>query len=463
MLDALLIVLAVGLAGFTALLLRERQRRLELASACGQLRASTRSSETFLSSMFSEMRGDGMGGAMQLAARHVADQCGAEGAAIYEMNNGMLRAVGVCGQYPVFRNGSRIRIVQAEQLLELLARDPIRPGEGFVGGAAMLEHAEMTPDVTADPRFRKYRDLEPTGAMAMPLRSASRLLGAVCLYGHRGGGAFTDDQFARFQELEPQLAMSLELMHAYGEISRRDRLDQELDLARRIQLSLLPKAFPKWGDFLVTASTRPAKEVNGDFYDFVKIDDDRLLVVIGDASGKGIPACLLSSMARSLIRAMADNFSTLEDFMRKLNRRLYRGTEEATFITLGCCLLDRRNSLIEFGRAGHTDLMVFIHDHIRSFSPNGAALGALPDELTEFDTFCTAFQPGMVLLLFSDGLTEALNARHEEFGSERLARVFQAGCRQGNSGRELIDLILEDVENFGSQNDDQTLIVIQHE
>ena len=85
------------------------------------------------------------------------------------------------------------------------------------------------------------------------------------------------------------------------------------------------------------------------------------------------------------------------------------------------------------------------------------------DEFSEFDTFCTAFQPGMVLMLFSDGLTEAMDGQQEEFGVDRLATVFQAGCRQGNSGREMIELVLENVENFGSQNDDQTLIVIQHE
>ena len=463
MFDVLLIVLAVSVAVVTALFLRERQRRQELTFDYEQAAGKHRSSEKFLNRVFAEMRGGGVSGAMQIAVRHVAESCGAEGAAVYEMNNGLLRAVGVCGRYPVFRNGVRLQVLQSEQLLELLAREPVRPGEGFVGGAAVLENAEMTTDVTADPRFQKYRDLEPTGAMVMPLRNGSKLLGVVCLFGHCGGGAFTDGEFARFQELEQQLVMSLELIHAYGEISRRDRIDQELDLARRIQLSLLPDAFPKWGDFVITASTRPAKEVNGDFYDFVRIDDDRLLVVIGDASGKGIPACLLSAMARSLIRAMADNFSTLEDFLRKLNRRLYRGTEEATFITLGCCLLDRRNSLIEFGRAGHTDLMAFVHDHIRSFAPNGSALGAMPDEFSEFDTFCTAFQPGMVLMLFSDGLTEAMDGQQEEFGVDRLATVFQAGCRQGNSGREMIELVLENVENFGSQNDDQTLIVIQHE
>ncbi len=97
----------------------------------------------------------------------------------------------------------------------------------------------------------------------------------------------------------------------------------------------------------------------------MEIDNNRLLIIIGDACGKGIPACMLTAMTRSFARSLADNFTTLSDFLKQVNNKLHRDTDADRFITLGCCLLDRSNSLIEFGRAGHTDLVTYVHDHIR--------------------------------------------------------------------------------------------------
>ena len=297
-------------------------------------------------------------------------------------------------------------------------------------------------------------------SMVPTLHDQDKVVGAVCAF---APGGFSDEQFDRFRQQETQMVMAQEVVRAYSEVSTRDRIDQELEFARQIQYSLLPQSFPDWDQFAVTAYSRSAKEVNGDFYDFVQIDDDRLLVVIGDACGKGVPACMLSAMTRSMVRAMAGNFTNLEDFLKELNRKMYRGTDADRFITLGCCLLDRKNSVMEFGRAGHTDLLAFMRDHVRTISPQGAALGLLPEEFAEFETFCTAFEPGMALLMFSDGLTEAVNADGVEFGMERLKDLFRLSCLNGESARNAINLMLEEVGSYEvDQADDQTLIIIQH-
>ena len=249
---------------------------------------------------------------------------------------------------------------------------------------------------------------------------------------------------------------------AYQEISRRDRIDQELNFVRHLQMSLLPGSAPQWGCFSIVASTRSAKEVDGDFYDFVRIDDDRMLVLLGDACGKGMPACMLTAMARSFARSLADNFTTLTDFLRELNKKLHRDIDADRFITVGCCLLDKRNSLLEFGRAGHTDMVTFVHNHIRVFSPEGAALGILPDEFAEFESICIALDPGTSVLLFSDGITEARNASGEEFGIGRLTETFRTACEGGMSIRAVLDTITRTVSEFEQeQDDDQTLVVIR--
>ena len=147
----------------------------------------------------------------------------------------------------------------------------------------------------------------------------------------------------------------------------------------------------------------------------------------------------------------------------RCNDKLHRDTEADRFITLGCCLLDRKNALIEFARAGHTDLISFIHRHIRVTSPDGTALGILPGEFAKFDTICTAFQPGTSLMMFSDGLSEALNKENEEFGMKRLVSVFEEACREESTPQRVIDRVFHAVGAFEvEQNDDQTIVLIRH-
>ncbi len=409
---------------------------------------------------------DGVEGAMHGAARHVAEQTDAEAVAIYDFSGDELRAAGVCGAYPLIHSSNRLVFTRQHHLFETLRREKIRAGHGFLGELLVNRQPELVKDASADPRFTEYPESAHFGSvMATPLLHDGVLVGVVCAVNNRRhpGAPFSAAQFERLQLLSGQVLMVRNLVHVYSEISRRDRIDQELEFARHLQLSLLPPSFPAWDQFSVTAYTRSCKEVNGDFYDFVGIDENRLLIIIGDASGKGIPACMLTAMTRSFARSLADNFTTLGDFLKEVNAKLHRDTEADRFITLGCCLLDRKNSLIEFGRAGHTDLISFVHGHIRITSPDGTALGILPEEFAEFDTICTAFEPGTSLMMFSDGLSEALNKDAEEFGMERLVSFFEESCKIGGSPQQVIDRVINSVKTFeAEQNDDQTIVLIRH-
>ncbi len=457
--------LALLVAASIVLYLRERQQNQDLTLLLGRMREDSGNNDRFLNGIFQEMSQGGLDGALQLAARYLAEQSGAKSAAVYHCREKRLTVAGVWGAYPLVHCGNRLVLEKPKHLFEQLKREEIKRGTGFIGAVADSLWAEKVSNPAQDVRFKSYTaEFLQGGVLAMPLKTQGKTIGVACVSGSQeSGGEFTDGQFDRFQKLAAHMVMVLELAQAYGKISNQDRIAQELVFARQIQQSLLPKAFPVWAQFKVTAYTRPAKEVNGDFYDYVEIDQDRLLVVVGDACGKGVPACMLSAMTRSMIRAMADNFTTLGDFLRELNRKMYRGIDADRFITVGCCLLDRKNSLLEFGRAGHTELIAFVRDHIRSIAPEGAALGILPDEFSEFDTFCTAFEPGMSLLLCSDGLTEATNADGEEFGTARLKDLFRLSCIHGENARNTINLMLEEVGSYQlEQEDDQTLIIIQH-
>ncbi len=464
---SLFLICAVAAAVLCVMLLREKLHSRDLESEFERIRAGNLSSDHFLNGMFQEMRsGRGLSGAMHLTAEYLAEQCNAESAVIFEVAGGRLNPLGMSGSFPLVRNVTHLLLTHHRHLFENLRRENIRLGRDFLGCAAESANAELIANAAADSRLAGYPGEFIKGSlMTMPMQSSGKAVGLACVFGNRDkpGESFSPEQFSVLQLLAPQLTIALDLVHAYGEISRQERIDQELVFARQIQFSLLPDTIPSWSQFAVTAFTRSAKEVNGDFYDFVEIDKDRLLVVIGDACGKGVPACMLSAMTRSVIRAMADNFVSLGDFLHDMNKKLYRGTDADRFITLGCCLLDRKNSLIEFGRAGHTELLTYVHNHIRAIAPDGAALGILPDDLAEFDTFCMSFEPGMALLLYSDGLTEATDAKGVEFGLPRLKELFRIACFNGGSAKSVIDLLLEEVGSYEEeQGDDQTLILIKH-
>jgi sigma-B regulation protein RsbU (phosphoserine phosphatase) len=409
---------------------------------------------------------DGLDGALHSSACYVCEQIEAGSVAIYGVDDRKLTVLGVCGEYPLTCGGTAAGIPN-QKLLDILRGEIISAGEGFIGSVAESRHGELVPLASIDERFSMYPAASSLGSvMATPMVKEGITYGVICAVDNRmlPGKPFSNAQFNRLKSLSSQVLMVQQLVQVYGEISRRERIDQELAFVRQFQTSLLPPASVTIGDFSVCARTTSAKEVNGDFYDMVKIDENRLLVMVGDACGKGMPACILASVTRSFARAMAAQFTTLTKFLRDVNANLNRDADVDRIITMGCCLIDKRGGLIEFGRAGHTDMILHIHGHLRRISPRGTALGLLPDEDAEFETLCLAVDHGSSVMLFSDGLSEALNHERQEFGTERLAKAFHVACDHRDTPSEIIDDVMSAVNEFeNEQNDDQTMILIRRQ
>ena len=452
----LVIAIAVAVVSFR----RMSELRMDLTSAV----LSRTEIANFLSRFSTGINcDDGVDGAMYSTARYVCEQIEATGVAIYGINGKVLVPLGVYGNYPLTKKVPGRR----QRLLELLKEEePIAPGVGFLGGVLESRQSELVPLAALDERFDIYPDNSKLGSVMATLMIRDGIpAGVICAVNNRmmAGRPFSEAQFSRFKSLANQVLMVHQLVQVYGEISRRERIDQELGFVRQFQLSLLPESNMTLGNFTISARTTSAKEVNGDFYDMIRIDDDRILVMIGDACGKGMPACMMAAMTRSFARSAASNFTTLTEFLREINSNLFRDSDIDRFITLGCCLLDRRGGLIEFGRAGHTDMIMHVHGHLRQLSPDGTALGMLPDEDADFDTICLTLDSGTSLMLYSDGLNEALNHEKVEFGTERLTNVFSVACHHHESASAIIDEVLGAVHDFEyEQNDDQTMILIRY-
>ncbi|NOY79498.1 MAG: SpoIIE family protein phosphatase [Kiritimatiellaeota bacterium] len=405
---------------------------------------------------------------MELVAHYVRDVTKAESVGIFLLQDGheagerRLRGAACAGMFPPLHTTSSVVLAKAAFLKEHFRQECVRLGEGILGRVAASRRSILVEDVSALPEEDKL-PREVRSLMAVPMLVENRLNGVMCVINPREADQpFSEEDLRLLENLSYQAALASNLIAIYEERGERQRLVQELEFARDIQRSLLPEKPPEWGDYDIQAFTRSAREVGGDFYDFIQIDPDRLMVVVADASGKGIPACMLMAMCQSFARSCAQRYCGLEPFLRDMNHFLFQDTDRAHFVTVGICVIDRQNHICDYARAGHTELLLRLPEGIsRTINPEGPALGLLPDDLApRFDTLSFTFRPGMSLLLFTDGITEALDEDSAEFGLERLENIWSA---RADTPAGAVDALLRAVDEFkgdAPQADDQTLVLI---
>jgi phosphoserine phosphatase RsbU/P len=462
----LIVIVTIAIFALVFYLLRMNNRNYALRTKVRDIMHQRNEIENFLN-LFSQSleRVEILQDSMNTTARYVADLVEAESICIFECENNELVASGLCGLFPLSDAGKYLA-TKPRYILEYLRRNPIPFGNGLLGRAAV----EREPILIDNPDDHRLADLHTIATVSslilMPMVKNSELTGLICAVNNRvSPGPFTKEQFNRLKFISSQVLLAQDLVRVYANLSRQQRITQELEFARNLQASLLPTEFPEWGDFSFYGYSRSSKEVGGDFYDFVQIDDDQLLVVIGDACGKGIPACMLMAMTRSFIRSATEHFTTLEELLLEVGRNIYRDTDEENFITLACCVVNRREGLVEYARAGHTELLAYVRQHVRKIYPKGTALGLLPSEFNSYDSFCMSCAHQMSFLLFTDGINEVINAGSEEYGLERLQAVFEKAGKEGLSPEETSKLIMAEVDEFSGggefQFDDQTMVVIQ--
>ncbi|MDX1741664.1 MAG: PP2C family protein-serine/threonine phosphatase, partial [Rhodothermales bacterium] len=249
-------------------------------------------------------------------------------------------------------------------------------------------------------------------------------------------------------------------------ISERERLKLELDIARKAQLRMLPRTVPDTKGLDIAAYSEPAREVGGDYFDFFRLGQERLGVAIGDVSGKGMPAALYMTMLKGFLQSQANSGASPRAILSSTNRYFHASAESSTFITLLFCVFDLASSDLTFARAGHYPLLVHRPDENMTtiLQPPGIGIG-----LEEGDVFdrvireeSIGLQPGDVVVLFTDGLTEARNPSFEEFGQDRIRTVLQQ--IDGQSAEQILNAIRNTYEVFrGGQDahDDFSCVVVR--
>lgn len=351
---------------------------------------------------------------------------------------------------------------------EKLKHIELQRGQGIAGWVVAHDEAVIVPDVDQDSRF--YSDVDQaTGfktrsILAAPLKVKDKVIGVAEVINRRDSQPFTADNLALFTTFCRQVALAIENARMHRFMLEQQRLQQQLESAHSIQQSFMPQKFPHAANdrFTVAAQNIPATAVGGDLFDFFEIDSRRVGMVIGDVSGKGVPAALYMARLISDLRYYSHIHERPLAVMQTINGILYERSQQGMFVTLVYLLLDRVSGELTITNGGHLPPLWFQSQIQRCQLVDHAAgipLGILPQiELSEQQV---QLQSGDQFLLYTDGIIEAKNDRGKMFSLERLQQIFS---RPRPHPQMLIDELVQQVQRFSRrvpQHDDITLLAIR--
>ncbi len=347
---------------------------------------------------------------------------------------------------------------------------PFRLGDQVTGWMQKNRQPFLSNDFNNDERLTKSKDEKVIyrSVLAAPLHQKAKMIGVLTVFNKRSAEGFTEDDKRLLTIIGAQSAQVIEAVRLYREEQELQKiqyemkkLQQEMNLAREIQTNLLPKNLPALPGYDIAGISIPAKQVGGDYYDFISVPGDRLVFCLGDVSGKGIPAALLMANLQATLRGQTIGSSCARECLEHSNTLLYNSTDSEKFATLFYAILDTRAHRLCFANAGHNYPFLITHKgEIQRLKSIGIPLGFL--ERFEFSEHSISLLPGDLLVVFSDGISEAMNSYAEEFGEGHIQEIIMTNRHK--SAKIIIQTIINSVNEYVGgceQSDDMTLICIK--
>jgi len=320
----------------------------------------------------------------------------------------------------------------------------------------------LSADAMGDQRFAMAMSVvnfQIRSMMCAPLIASDEVLGVIHIDTVRPGQSFDREDLDLFTAIASQTALAIANARLHERLVERQRMERELALARRVQMSFLPGAPPKVPGIEFGAAYSAAYEVGGDFYDFIPLQQERLGIVVGDVAGKGMPAALMMARMMSDVRFLATTEPDPARLLASVNESVCaRGTEDA-FVTMIYAVLDVRSRRMEIANAAHCPPILRRArggEIVEIDEPIGFPIGAVPS--AEYESETIHLHVGDALFLFTDGVTEAMNGRKELYGKERLLKVLREGY---GTASDVLEKVRADIQSFAGdtpQSDDMTLI-----
>lgn len=403
---------------------------------------------------------------------------GALSACLFEKSeDNVLRGVAVEGLFPPQRDISKHsqspNQTRAEFIEKVLKSESFELGESLIGSVAYSQKAILIKNAAKDPRVVKHKDsaLVINSIIITPILFRKNALGVLAVANPVDSMPFTENDFSLVKSLAEQAGMAIHNLNLMTLYIEKSKLDFELSLASNIQNMLLPKAFPENSSLDIHTFYRPSHKIGGDLYDVFPLSENRIGFVVADVSGKGVPASILMAICQTHLRHFAHKFKSPAEVIKAMNREMISEMRQDMFITIVYAIIDTAKNEIILARAGHELPVLFKYNKRKKayasekVNCEGMALGmvesGLFDEIIEDVTI--PFRPMDTFILYTDGITEAVDKNESEFGYGRLTETISNKIH--NSAENINQNIIEKVEKFtnSAQNaDDLTLVTVKH-
>jgi sigma-B regulation protein RsbU (phosphoserine phosphatase) len=397
---------------------------------------------------------------------------GAAGAVyLYDQSAEHLRVHALSGIFPPLwgdaGSGLDHAVSKSKHVEHLVRTRALRRGEGLIGQVADLNAPLLLPDAESDPRVPRHRTdfLRIRSLLLVPMHFQQQVLGVLAVANRVDGRPFTESDLSLLQALADQASASVHYAGLRESLAEKKRIDHDLSVARQIQLSLLPRELPHVKGIEASAYNEPAREIGGDYYDFVRIDDRHMGIAIADVSGKSVGGAMMMSICRSVLRAQASSCLSPAEVLKAVNRVIAPDMAPDMFISMLYMVVDMERHEVVIARAGHERPAIIRADGRSELIDSPGIVIGMTDRET-FDQLLgearTPLGVGDVVVGYTDGITEAMNEAGEEWGLDEFLKAARVGAPDG--AHSVLNNVRQRLQRFVgnyAQYDDMTLLALR--
>jgi serine phosphatase RsbU (regulator of sigma subunit) len=298
----------------------------------------------------------------------------------------------------------------------------------------------------------------------IPMMAKGKLVGLLLFGLKHSGSHFAGKDLELLWAAANQAAISIENARLYKSEVEKQKIERDLDLARKIQQGLLPQCIPNVQGLDICGEMIPAMQVGGDYFDLIPVSNSKLFVIVGDVSGKGLSASLYMTKLQTMIKLSCTDNRSPKDVLVEVNRRMYEELDRSWFVTITLALFDMNEKTLKFCRAGHMPVVVASNGTVQAYRTDGMGVGMEKGIIFEKSLVeeVVRLQPGQIYAFFTDGVTEAMNERSELFGDDNLNKILKN--KTLHKSAEIVNEVWQSVKIFRGEaevNDDMTMVVVK--
>jgi len=339
--------------------------------------------------------------------------------------------------------------------------DMLTSGKGLVGHVIKTGESLVVPDVRLDPRYIPGRK-QTKSEIVVPILKNKKVIGAFDVESDKAK-AFNDTDLEIMSFFADAASISIEKALLHNQIIEKKKVEKQLQIASEVQTRLLPQSPPRIKGYEFAGLCIPTFEIGGDYFDYIQIDEDKIAITVADISGDGIPAALIMTAYRALLRSHVKMYRDPSDLMQFLNTQLSDFTRKKDFVTAFYGILNTKDNTFHYTNCGHNPPLLFkTNGEVELLDLHGPSLCLMED--VRFKNGKAKLNPGDQIVLYTDGVTEVFNDKKEEFGLDKLIDVIKPNIKMPVN--DLLYKIIEETKNFSKSEyykDDYTLVIVKRQ